>query len=82
MGLKGFYSVLIDIFRIRTVLFPGLGHHDKIGRMSHHRVAHQMRKAYDLFALEKDVNLVLGDDPGKVVTLHVQMNQYKLGHKV
>lgn len=64
------------------MLFPGLGHHDKIGRMSHHRVAHQMRKAYDLFALEKDVNLVLGDDPGKVVTLHVQMNQYKLGHKV
>ena len=53
-----------------------------IGRMPHYRVAHQMRKAYDLFALEKDVAIVQGTEPGKVVTFHVQMNNYKLGHKV
>ena len=41
-----------------------------------------MRKAYDLFALEKNVELAQGTEPGKVVTFHVQMNQYKLGHKV
>ena len=53
-----------------------------IGRMPHYRVAHQMRRAYDLFALEKDPSLVHGNDPGKVVTVHVEMNNYKLGHKV
>ena len=68
-------------FRIRSVLFPGLGY-GMIGRMPHYRVAHQMRKAYDLFALEKDIKLVQGTDPGRVVTFHVEMNNYKLGHKV
>ena len=50
-----------------------------IGRMPVYRVAHQMRKAYDIWALEKDMP---GDDPGKVVTLHVDLSSYKLGHKV
>ena len=63
------------------MLIPGLGH-GMIGRMPVYRAAHQMRKAYDLWALEKDEDIIRAKDPGKVVSLHVDLNSYKLGHKV
>ena len=41
------------------MLLPGLGH-GMIGRMPVYRSAHQMRRAYDLFALEKDPEIGFG----------------------
>ena len=76
-----FPPVKILHFSIRSVLMSGLGH-GMIGRMPVYRSAHQMRRAYDLFALEKDSDIVSGKDPGKVVSMHVELNSFKMGHKV
>ena len=49
-AIRRYNSTNRDGQRIRTVLIPGMGH-GMIGRMPVHRVAHQIRRAYEIRAL-------------------------------